>query len=69
MINKVFRRSPRSDYELEDLNKTAIDGQFYGKELSPVRITKRTTFKIVKILDKMYRLGILEYLVRWKGYS
>jgi hypothetical protein len=68
-INKAFRRSPRPVYELEDINKTPIDGQFYGEELTPVRITKRTTYKIDKILDNRYRRGILEYLVRWKGYS
>jgi hypothetical protein len=68
-ISKVIQRLPRPVYELEDLNKTPIDGQFYGEELTPVRITKCTTYKIDKILDKSYKRGILEYLVRWKGYS
>jgi hypothetical protein len=68
-ISKVMRRLPRLVYELEDLNKTPIDGQFYGEELTPVRITKSTAYKIDKILRKRYRRGILEYLVRWKVYS
>ena len=67
-ICKVIRRTLRPVYELEDLNGTIIEGQFYGEELAPVRHTKHTTYKIDKILDKRYRKGILEYLVRWKGY-
>jgi hypothetical protein len=68
-IIKVIDRSPRPVYELEDLNNKVIDGQFYHEELTPVRLTKRSTFKIDKILDKKVRRGILHYLVRWKGYS
>ena len=37
-INKVIKRTTRSVYELEDLNKTPIVGQFYQEELTPVRI-------------------------------
>ncbi|GFG31344.1 hypothetical protein Cfor_03978 [Coptotermes formosanus] len=37
-VAKVINRTPRIVYELEDLNKTAIDGQFYAEELTPVRI-------------------------------
>jgi hypothetical protein len=54
---------------MEDLNGTPIDGQFYQEELTPVRITSRTTYKIDKILDKRFRRGIREVLVRWQGYS
>jgi transposase InsO family protein len=68
-IIKVINRSPRPLYELEDLNNKIIDGQFYHEELTPVRLTKRSTFKIDKILGKRVRRGILHYLVRWKGYS
>ena len=68
-VTKVIERRPRSVYELEDLNKTPIEGQFYAEELAPVRITEQTAYKIDKILDKRVRRGIREYLVRWKGYS
>jgi hypothetical protein len=68
-IVKVIERRPRPFYELEDLNGTLIDGQFYQEELSPVRISKRTVYKIDKILDRRVRRGIAEYLVRWRGYS
>jgi hypothetical protein len=53
---------------LEDLKRTLIEGQFYAEELTPISVIKRTVYKIVKIVEKRYRKGILEYLVRWKGY-
>jgi hypothetical protein len=68
-ISKVIHRKPRPVYELVDLNNTPIEGQFYGEELSPVHLTKRTAYKIVKIVRKRVKNGIREYLVRWKGYS
>jgi hypothetical protein len=40
-------------YELEDLIRKVIDGQFYNEELTPVQIAKSTTFKI----DKIYIQG------------
>ena len=61
---KVIDRRPRAVYELEYLNGTPIDGQFYREELIPVRITDRTTYKIDKILDKRVRKGLREFLVR-----
>jgi len=68
-ITKVIERRPRLLYEPEDLNKTQIEGQTYAEEFTPVRISKGTTYKIDKILDKRVRPGIREYVVRWKGYS
>jgi hypothetical protein len=68
-LRKVVHRTPLPVFELEDLRGQEIEGQFYKEELSPVRITKQTTYKIDKILDKRVRRGILEYLVRWRGYS
>ena len=62
-IVKLIDRIQRAVYEL-DLNGTPIDGQFYQEELTPVRITSRTTYKIDKILHKRFRRGIRKYLVR-----
>jgi hypothetical protein len=67
-IVKVIRRIPRPLYELQDLNGTPIDGAFYQEELVPVRISKRTVFKIHKILSKRVRKGTREVLVSWRGY-
>ena len=68
-ICKVVRRIPRPVYELQDLLGKHIDGQFYAEELSPVRITKKTTYAINKILRRREKRGIIEYLVRWRGYG
>ena len=68
-IIKVIHRTPNSVYELENLNRKVIDGQFYEEELTPVRITKQTQFQIDKILATRTRRGIKQHLVRWKGYK
>jgi len=39
-FTKVIERRLRPVYELEELNKTPIEGQFYGEELTPVRVSK-----------------------------
>ena len=66
-VIKVIRRTPRPVYELEDLDHKVIDGQFFNEELTPVGITKRTTFKLDKILATRVRRGIREHLIRWRG--
>ena len=68
-IFNVIHRRPRVVYELEDLNGTPIDEQFYSEELTPVRITCWTTFKINKILDERVRRGTREVLVSWQSYG
>jgi len=68
-VHKVVHRTPRPVFEPEDLRGQEIEGQFHTEELVPVRITKQTTYKIDKILNKRVRRGLLEYLVRWEGYS
>ena len=68
-VIKVIRRTPSSVYELEDLNKQLIDGQFYEEELTLVRITEQTQFEIDKIVRPRMRRVIKEHLVRWKDYS
>ena len=51
-IVTVIRRTPRPAYELQDLKDTLIEGQFYEEELTPVLVSKRSIYKIDKILDK-----------------
>ena len=63
-IAKVIERIPRLVYELDDLNKTPIHGQFYQEELNPVRVSRCTVYKVDKILDKSVRRGITENVVR-----
>ena len=53
---KVVHKSPRPLYELADLLLRQIDGQFYAEDLSPVQITKRTTY--VGHLESKERLRI-----------
>jgi len=68
-VRKVVHRTLRPVFELEDLRGREIEGQFYSEELVPVCVTKQTTYKIDKILNQRVRRGILEYLVRWRGYG
>ena len=68
-ICKVIRRVPQPLYEIEDLQGTPIEGQFYNEELTPVLVTKQTEFKIDKILKQRTRNGRREYWVKWKGYG
>ena len=44
--SKIVYITPRPVYELEDLNKTSINGQFYAKDLTTVRISKRNMYLI-----------------------
>jgi len=57
-IAKVKERRPRPVLELEDLNRTPIDGQFYQEKLTPVGVTRITLQKIDKILDERVSRGI-----------
>ena len=38
----VIDRRPRLVYELEDVNTTPKEGQFYGEEMTPFRILKQS---------------------------
>jgi hypothetical protein len=67
-VSKILYKTPRPVYEVEDLNKSPNDGLFYGAELTPVRISKRTVYRIDKVIKQRRRRGILEYLVSWRGY-
>jgi len=45
-VVKVINRRPQAVCELEHLNGTSIDDQFYWEDLTSVSITSRKTFKI-----------------------
>jgi hypothetical protein len=68
-IVKVIYRRLRVVYKLEYLNGTPIDGQFYSDEQIPVRISRRTNYKINKILEKMMRRCIRKVLVSCQVYG
>jgi hypothetical protein len=67
-VTKAIKRRPRPVYELQDLNDTLLDGQFYQEELVPVPVSRRNEYKIDKILRRRTRHCIREVLVHWKGY-
>jgi len=69
MVAKIIDRRLQVVYELEDLNSTLKDGQFFNEDLTHVGITDRTAYKIIEMKVKRVRRGIREYLVRWLGYS
>jgi len=66
---KVTHRRPRVVYELEDINGSPIDGQFYSEEVTPVRVTSRTTYKINKLLDEGVRRDIREVIDSCQVYG
>ena len=68
-IHKIVHRTPRPVFELEDLRGREIVRPVLHRRIGSRSRQKQTTYKIDKILDKRFRHGILEYLVRWKGYS
>jgi len=47
-IIKVIHRTPRSVYEMEDLNRKVIDGQFYEEELTPYASRNRRNFRSIE---------------------
>ena len=47
-IKKIINKIVSPFHELEELNKTPIEGQFYQEELTPVRIFKHNTYKTGK---------------------
>jgi len=49
-IPKVVRSNQRPVYELEDSQGREREVYFYAKEMNPVLISKRTTYKMENIL-------------------
>ena len=55
-------------YKLKDDASEIIDGTFYEPELQKI-IKIDDVYLVEKILRKKKRKGVVEYLVRWKGYE
>jgi len=76
-ITKVIERRPRPVYELEDLNKMPIEGQFYGEEMTPIRISNKPVTRQIKLekseLDKLFgsisSAGEVKVMTSNLGYS
>jgi len=68
-IFTVYKRMARQVpvYKLKDDAGEIIDGTFYEPKLQ--KIIKIDDVYLVEILRKRKRKGVVEYLVRWKGYE
>ena len=69
-IFTVYKRMDRQVpvYKLKDDAGEIIDGTFYEPELQKI-IKSDDVYLVEKILRKRKRKGVVEYLVRWKGYE
>jgi hypothetical protein len=68
-VVKVITRVPQPVYELSDLQDRGIEGQFYNYELVKVIVSPETEFQIDKIVCTRNKNGIIQHLVKWKGYD
>ena len=55
-------------YRLKDDAGEILDGTFYEPELQKI-IKNDDVYRVEEILRKRKRKGVVEYLVRWKGYE
>ena len=69
-IFTVYKRMTRQVpvYKLKDDAGEILDGTFYEPELQKI-IKNDDVYRVEKILRKRKRKGVVEYLVRWKGYK
>ena len=69
-IFTVYKRMARQVpvYKLKDDAGEIIDGTFYEPELQKI-IKIDDVYLVEKILRNRERKGVVEYLVRWKGYE
>ena len=70
ILQKKFSRSSRqvSVYKLKDEAGEILDGTFYDKEIQKV-IKEDDVYRVEKALRNRKRKGVVEYFVKWKGYS
>ena len=66
----IYKRFARQVpvYKLKDDAGEILGGAFYEPELQKV-IKNDDVYRVEKILRKRKRNGVVEYLVRWKGYE
>ena len=55
-------------YKLKDDAGEILEGTFYEPELQKI-IKEDDVYRVEKILRKRKRKGVVEYLVKWKGYA
>ena len=55
-------------YRIKSWENEAVEGTFYGQELSAVTVPDDTTYVVEKILDRRKKGGRDEVLVRWVGF-
>ena len=55
-------------YKLKDDAGEILEGTFYEPELQKI-IKNDDVYRVEKILQKRKLKGVVEYLVRWKGYE
>ena len=66
----IYKRFARQVpvYKLKDDAGEILDGTFYEAELQKV-IKEDDVYRVEKVLRKRKRKGVVEYFVKWKGYS
>ena len=66
----IYKRFARQVpvYKLKDDAGEILDGTFYEAELQKV-IKEDDVYRVKKVLRKRKRKGVVEYFVKWKGYS
>lgn len=68
-ITQVYDRKPFEMYEIADQKNNKVKGLFYDKELSLVRQTEESFFRVEKILRKKFIGKKLYYYVKFLDYD
>ena len=66
----IYKRFARQVpvYKLKDDAGEILEGTFYEPEIQKI-IKNDDVYRVEKILRKRKRKGVVEYLVKWKGYA
>ena len=66
----VYKRFARQVpvYKLKDDADEILDGSFYESEIQKI-IKNDDVYRVENVLRKRKRKGVVEYFVKWKGYS